>query len=514
MPHSANKALFSRNVTSGWLLLALEVLVAFALTPYIINSLGVAGYGIFSLLFSLIGYMGLIDIGIRGSVGRYINHYIALRDRRRLDEVVGTATIALTALGAAAIAGTFVLAAFFSNIFPKTPEELIKPAQDALPLLGIGLWLSFVGSIFGNLVAAKEYIYLTNYLGVASLATRTAGSVWVLSAGHGLEGLVAVTIGINAANTIATLIIARVVYGREMPAVWSYSSERLKEMWRFGVASFVSRTASTMATDSGPLIGMWLLGPEAVAIYSVALTLTQYSRRLIDQTNSAIFPSVMKSGATRDFVALRAIYIRYMNLSFAVGSLVFIGVIVFSTSFLTLWVGAQYAPGGIVAAILASGYLLQSIASTGPLSLASLDRVDITMKISLAEAAGCIILSLLLPSVFGLGLIGLALGATLPRLVFGCAVYPWLSVATLGPELKAEMWEDLRYNLAMCVMVAAFFGVTLFVLGGETWLSLVAAVAAITAVHLATLGHRYEIVQAARFHYWLKDLLLPRIGKR
>ena len=113
-------------------------------------------------------------------------------------------------------------------------------------------------------------------------------------------------------------------------------------MWRFGLASFVARTSSTMANDSAPIIGMWILGPEAVAIYSIALTLTQNARRVLDQAGTAIFPSVMKAGAIKDFPGLRSLYLRFMDISFAIGSLVFVGMIVFSGDFLLLWVGPEY----------------------------------------------------------------------------------------------------------------------------------------------------------------------------
>ena len=166
-------------------------------------------------------------------------------------------------------------------------------------------------------------------------------------------------------------------------------------MWRFGLASFVARTSSTMANDSAPIIGMWILGPEAVAIYSIALTLTQNARRVLDQAGTAIFPSVMKAGAIKDFSGLRSLYLRFMDISFAIGSLVFVGMIVFSGDFLLLWVGPEYSGGTIVVTILAFGYLMSGTCSTGPLSLASLDKINITMKIGLGEAVACV--SSLLP---------------------------------------------------------------------------------------------------------------------
>jgi O-antigen/teichoic acid export membrane protein len=494
MAHIATRQQLARNLTSGWVLLVAEVAVAFVLTPYIIAKLGTAAYGVWALMLSVVGYMGLVDIGIRGSVGRYVNHYLALKDGKALDEVVGTANVVLTGLSIVALVGSFVIAAHFQTLFPKTPPELLNDIQVALPLLAFGLWLSFVSSILGNLLIAREAMYLTNQFALLTLVLRTVAIVWALRAGHGIPALVVVTIGTSTFSLAVTWWAVRRVFAAQTPRLVLFSASRLAEMWRFGVASFTARTAATIANDSAPLVGMWVLGPEAVAVYSVAMTLTQYARRLIDQAGNVIFPSVMKAGAIKDFEGLRALYLRYMNLSFAIGSLVFIGAMVFSHSFLGLWVGATYQGGAVVVGILAFGYLMQGVASTAPLMLASLDRVNLTMQISLAEAVASVVLMAALPGLFGLGLAGMALGATLPRLVANCIVYPKLAVQVLGPASRGPMLQQLRSNLLLCAGVAAVFSVVYLAIPGRTWPTLVGAVALVTTLHLLAVGSRYESI--------------------
>ncbi len=513
MTHIASRRQFLRNLTSGWMLLVVEVVVAFLLTPYIIAKLGAAQYGVWALMISVIGYMGLIDVGLRGSVGRYVNHYLALKDARGVSQVVGTASVVLTGASIAALLVSFVMAAFFESLFPKTPHELLGAIRFCLPLLAVGLWLSFVSSILGNLLAAREAMYLTNHYTLVITLLRAGAIVWALSRGYGIEALVLITLGASVTGVLISWRALRRMFGAEMPSVVAFNMERLSEMWRFGLASFASRTSSTMANDSAPLIGMWLLGPEAVGVYSVAMTLTQYSRRLIDQAGSAIFPSVMKAGAIRDYDGLRSVYLRFMDLSFGIGSLVFIGMIVFSHSFLGLWVGPTYQEGAVVVAILAFGYLMQGVASTAQLTLASLDRVNLTMKIGIAEAIGCVVLTAALPGLFGLGLAGMALGATLPRLVTSCAVYPALVVSLLGEPLRASMARAIRSNLLLSAGVSAAFTLVWFVLPGHTWPTLVAACSLITLLHVVLLGSRYEILGVGRakaaLRSWAQRLRRP-----
>jgi O-antigen/teichoic acid export membrane protein len=498
MAHIATAQQFARNLTSGWLLLVAEVAVAFLLTPYVIATLGAAQYGVWALMIGVIGYMGLVDVGIRGSVGRYINHYLALKDRSALDQVVGTSNIVLTALATLALGASLVLAAFFGQIFPKTPPELLAAVRFCLPLLALGLWISFISSILGNLLAAREALYLTNRFTLAVLVIRAGATVACLRAGWGIEGLVVVTVGTSAIGLAINGAAVRRVYAAERPRMIAFSAARLAEMWRFGVASFAGRTASTLANDSAPVIGMWVLGPEAVGIYSVAMTLAQHARRVVDQAGSAIFASVMKAGAIKDMRGLRAIFLRFMDVSFAIGSLVFIGLMVFGHGFLGLWVGPEYQAGALVAAILAFGYLMQSVASTATFTLLSLDRVNVTAVIGIGEAIACVALTAVLPGTFGIA--GLALGATLPRLATNCVLYPWLAVAAMGDELRPPMAQAIARNLVRCVAVAALFGAVWAAMPTTTWPTLIGAFIVVTLLHLVLFGDRYQVSAAERVH--------------
>lgn len=492
MAHIASRTQFARNLTTGWGLLVAEVGVAFFLTPFIILKLGAGAYGVWSLMIGLIGYMGLVDVGLRGAVGRFVNHYLALGDRRALDEVVSTACGVLTALAAVALLAAIVVSRNFTTIFPRTPEGLADAVVIALPLLAVGLWMSFISSILGNLLAAKEALYLTNGFALVTLALRASGVVLVLTAGYGIDKLVIVQILTGVVGLCLSFLAVHRAFGEGRPRLVGFSILRLQEMWRYGVASFVSRTASTMANDSAPIIGMWILGPEAVAIYSVALTLTQNARRLQDSANSAIFPSVMKAGAIKDYAGLRALYLRFMDISFAIGSLAFIGLIVFGHDFLRLWVGPHFVDASAVVSIVAFGYLMQGIASTAPISLHAVNRVGVTVKIGLWEAAACVVLTAALPGLFGLGLVGMALGTTLPRLASNVLVYPVQAVRLMGPELRRSLLPAIGRNLAFCAVLGLAFLTIHVCLPGRNWGLLMASVATTIVLHLLMVGMRYE----------------------
>src|SRR5437879_12085953 len=64
-----------RSVALNWIALVVSIGVAFFLSPFIVHRLGNVAYGIWTLVNSMIAYMGLLDLGMRGAVTRFVSRY-------------------------------------------------------------------------------------------------------------------------------------------------------------------------------------------------------------------------------------------------------------------------------------------------------------------------------------------------------------------------------------------------------------------------------------------------------
>src|SRR5450432_3898301 len=89
-----------KNVSSNWVALATNVLVGIFLSPFILHRLGDAAFGIWVLIFSITGYYGLFDLGIRSSVVRYISKFTAVENREGLAKFFNTSLATYTLIGA------------------------------------------------------------------------------------------------------------------------------------------------------------------------------------------------------------------------------------------------------------------------------------------------------------------------------------------------------------------------------------------------------------------------------
>src|SRR5882762_9056113 len=87
------------NVGSSWSALGVNVLVGIFLSPYILHRLGDAAFGLWVLIFSITGYYGLFDLGIRSSIVRYVAKYAATGEHEELNSLINTAMIAYSGIG-------------------------------------------------------------------------------------------------------------------------------------------------------------------------------------------------------------------------------------------------------------------------------------------------------------------------------------------------------------------------------------------------------------------------------
>lgn len=473
----ASRGVLARNVLANWIVLVADVAVAFFLTPFIVTSLGLGAYGTWSLLNSIIGYMGLVDLGIRGSVGRFLNAYLARDEQPRANEIVSTSLAFLAAGSAFALLVAFGLAFNFSAVFPKTPTELLDSLPFVLPLMALGLWLALWGSVYSTVLTAFDRFDLVNAAALGGLAVRAVGTVYVLRAGHGLSGLVVVTVGATLLTGAAYSVLAR----RFQPGArfsWRLvSSARLSEMWRFGLVSFANRSANTLAVQAAPVLAMAFIGPAAVGIWGVCMQLIQSCRRLLEQLGAVLFPSIMRLGGKEDRSGLRALFFSYARFSFLIAGLLYFGILAFGAPFLRLWVGPEFESSTDIVQILSVADLLALLASTAALTTFSLGRLKANLIIAVSEAVGIVVLSFLFAGPLALGLPGLAFGTLIPIAIARGIAYPLVASRVVEYSYPRYLGSMLvRLGVAGALSIAVFRWIELNV-GTATWSQFFATVA-------------------------------------
>src|SRR5215472_158034 len=173
------KAEIVKNVGSSWLSLGVNILVGIFLSPFILHRLGDTAFGIWVLIFSVTGYYGLFDLGIRSSVIRYVSTYSATNDNEGLARLINTSLASYTVIGLAAMMVTLTATSFVESLF-HIPPELVTTARWLLLMVGTAVALGFPTGVFGGILEGLQRFYWVNITNLVSTLLRAALIVFAL----------------------------------------------------------------------------------------------------------------------------------------------------------------------------------------------------------------------------------------------------------------------------------------------------------------------------------------------
>src|SRR5713101_3560499 len=200
-----------KNVSSNWVALVVNVLVGIFLSPFILHRLGDTAFGIWVLIFSITGYYGLFDLGIRSSVVRYVSKAKATGDPDYASRVISTSLFAYSCIGIVTFLITLTLTAHVDAFFRIEPE-FHTTARWLLFMVGSAVSLGFPLGISGGMLEGLQRFDITSFTSIASALLRALLIVIALQHGHGLLVVAFITVILPIlASTVAAMVAFRLL---------------------------------------------------------------------------------------------------------------------------------------------------------------------------------------------------------------------------------------------------------------------------------------------------------------
>ena len=465
-----------RNLAANWISHGATLVVLFFLSPYVIHTLGKVEYGLWSLLTVITGYMGLLDLGIRASTGRFIMLYLGKDDQKAVDETIRTALGFYCGLGVVAIAAGVGLGWLFPVVFRSIPPEYHLIARLLLPLLAVNVLLSALQAVFDSVLAAHERFDLARGIDLLVLAVRTTATVTALMLGYRITALAIVSVVSHVLGVVGYYVLARRVYSelRLWPAILHRT--RLRELFGYGLAAFVSTVSAKIMGQTDLLIAGAAISVSATAVYSVGAMLVFYSDTFLAHIGRTLFPALQRAVARDATIDARWLFLRANRLWLICGLLPFVGMIMFAEPFIRLWMrGPQFDhasvhQAAIVMQILAGAKLLLAFVGVSGSVLNAMGRVRLTASMVAVQAIANLGLSFLFVLAFGWGLAGIAAGTLASRLLLGTFVVPWFACGAVGVPWRRYLLDMGGVGLLVGFLFAGICLAVRLLLPGDTWL--------------------------------------------
>jgi O-antigen/teichoic acid export membrane protein len=470
-----------RNIASSWAGYAVQAVVSFLLTPYILHSLGETRYGVWTLAIGLTGYYGLLDLGISAGIGQYLTRYIASKDLDRMNRTVSTGLVALTVCGTLIFLGSIAIALNASALF-QIPADVKVEVALVVVITGFSVALQFVFFTYSAVFTALQRFDVSNAIGVATRLVTAIAAVVTLKLGYGLIGL---SVALTLSNILDYLVRWRVAK-RLLPSMRVSMSlvsyKHFSEVMRFGVWNLTIAGGVRLISYTDALVIAASMPVSAVAPFAVAASLRSYFDDIFVRAGYVFFPAATELDARGDTAGLRSLYLissKFMLLAAVWGGCVGI---YWASAFFRLWIGKSYSnPVGYPAVgLIFSVLLVASMVSVGQRIgyqvLMGIRKVRLLAILFALEGLTNLVLSVILVRYYGL--LGVALGTLIPAAIYQGVLQPLFVCRTLKVSLKSYIGEVLFRPALVLLTITPVFSIGVFLSTFDRWSTFVLSVTA------------------------------------
>ncbi len=446
------------NVVSNWGAFGLSAIVNFLLSPFVVHSLGNDAYGVWILLSSLVGYLGLLDLGVRGAVTKFVATHHAAGNHARASRIASAAFAIFGFAGALAILVSFLVGRFGLEYFEVSPE-FMDVAPTIILIGGVTIAISIVSGVYGGIIVARQRFDLLNVMTVVVTLLRAASVVWALRNGGGLLELAWIQLGASAIQGVVSVGIARNVYPDLSIRPTGFGRDDAKMIFSFGLYASLLHIASSLVyyTDS-VVIGAYL-PVSLITFFAIAANLVDQARALVSGIAGTITPMAGALEGQDEMERVSGVLVTGGRFATLVALPVALTFILRGHTFIGLWMGPEYAePAGDVLVLLAIGFAAGCGFHIATATLIGINKHPGLVPVFVLEAIANIGLSIALIDAYGI--YGVAIGTFVPRLFVTVVLGPWYVRRAVGTPMLAFWGHTLvRPGLAMMPFALGSFWV-------------------------------------------------------
>jgi len=443
------------NAISSYAALGMNIIVVFFLTPIVIRYVGKPGYGIWQLIRDIVGYYGLLYLGVSTAVTRYVSFYASKEDKDSLNDIITNSLYIFTGTGILVILVSYMLAGPASHFF-RVPPDLIGDFKRVIQIMGWATAVTFLAEMFNSILTAYELFIPANSVKILAEIVRGLTIPGLLILGMGVPG---VALGMLASQLVifigSTVLVFKLIPDirlrltqaslKQFSLLFNYSGITmlvvLGDYFRMNLDSFV--------------IGKWI-GMEEIAVFGIAATLIKYMFALIFSGMRVLRPRFTSLFAKNEMDDLRFLFRNSLTVASFLAFGCATGAVIFGGSFINLWVGEGFEKSMIILVILVIPFAFDLAQNPGIELLYAVNKHKFYAYSNFAEASMNLILSILL--VHEYGIVGVAIGTALPMIFIKLFVQPLYISRIIGLSYLEYFWHQLPPVAAMVSVVGISVG--------------------------------------------------------
>jgi O-antigen/teichoic acid export membrane protein len=315
--------------------------------------------------------------------------------------------------------------------------------------------------VFGGTIVGMQHFTKINMVDLTLEAGRGLATWIVIGQGGGILSLAAIQFCVSTARLVIYRSLSRRLLPELKISIYAIERRTIQTILSFSGCAILVQVSGMVILFSDSIVIGTLLPVSAVTFFMIGANLTEYGRTVLSGISYTLTPMV--SAATVHHPERAAALLRR---SIRLGTLTVLPILVTflvrGGAFITLWMGPAYgAQSGSILRTLATALCFSASYQMITATMFGLNRHRRMVPVFIGEAIVNLVLSLILVRRFGI--LGVAIGTTVPRLIVATLIGPRLARAILGIPKRVfvrEAW--LRPMAAMVPFAAASFLVDLY----------------------------------------------------
>jgi O-antigen/teichoic acid export membrane protein len=439
-----------RNIAYQYAGFLVGLVASLVLTRVLLRHLGAGAYGLWVVLLAIVGYLGLLDVGVGTATVQRIAQLMAKDDLEGVADVIRTSSLFFSVSGLVSVLVTVGLAPFLAS-FLHLGHISPTVAGTTLIILGVMTMVTFLATGPTAVLFGAGRGDRLAQIGLLTLVLTELGQIIAVLAGAGLIVLAILqAAGIAVGLVLSTLAVRRITgftfrRGRFRRAL-------LGELVRFGGIQAIISVSDVIAYQLDALIIGIILPVAQVAPYNVALNTSNLTRSLSTLGTNLLLPTYTHFETVGDRHRQAGYFFRAVMVSLVISVPIVIALAAFGEPVLKLWLGT--VPPKTYEIVIALG-IMTALQLPGHQCFLFLTGVGRNAQLARMSSIGAVVnLGGSIAATFWLGPVGPAIGSLPVVLVLYFVILP----ITVCRYLEVSVRRYIRSALVPAVPVAAVAG--------------------------------------------------------
>jgi glycosyltransferase involved in cell wall biosynthesis/O-antigen/teichoic acid export membrane protein len=270
---SSNESLaasIGKNAVFGAFSQAVYIASRFVTVPFVIAHLGLGGYGIWSIILTVAGYMRFGTAGVKSAFIKYVGEATGTGDYAKASKLLSTGSITMLGLS---VVGLVPLALFSRHLAGAAgvPPEFLSAAATSITILAFTYLLSNFGAAYEAIVMGAQRIDLTRKFNTVLTLCETVAILVVLYLHLGLVALSTIIASSEFLYIVLSFIASLKVLPQVKIRLSDFTKSTYRELARFAGSYQLLNLLEVFYLSVWPIVMLKSFGAEAAGISALAL---------------------------------------------------------------------------------------------------------------------------------------------------------------------------------------------------------------------------------------------------